>query len=723
MIGRDDQAPSPADAVVATDPTSPMLPRSASSDSTIYHPSKAFRRILNQDIRDGQASEVASETAPSKPARAPSLTAVIAAALAIGVVSGFLELSVLLAQLHGLRYVDWSTLMISRHIGWMIPITGAAIIVVLTILLVGPALAWDAWRRKGPEMGNAAGWAWAWAGWVLATLFLLGPLLTIRGFHFAAPLAVALGVGFRTRRCLVRPSPGWPRSTYRAAGIAVGVLGFHLAWQCNASPSAPVPTGSQSGAHAPNLLWIVLDTLRADRMSLHGYQRPTTPALETWARQGIAFDRARSAAPWTLPSHVSMFTGLWPSEHGACIDTPYYGSSPTLAEHLRAKGYATGGVSANVRMCNAAYGVGRGFDWYVDYPCKHEISLKAAMSNSALGSYLMELGRRMCLPVPSPYPFSYRRSARAIAADGRVWLDSVRRPGEGGPSGSHRPFFLFLNFMDAHGPYLPPPDAPRRFWTGPVPSKRDARPEDGWLALQARDVATQEERPQRQQELETVRHRLGDLYDDCVGGLDAQLGRFLSGLRDAGLLANTWVVITADHGEHFGEHGQFGHGSSLYNELTHVPLVLIPPLGAGPSRSDPYAMLRNQRIRVPVSLRDLPRTFTDLLLPGTENPFPGRSLARYWRTDRPEIPDPVLSQLEQPRLKGNDFRTNEVTRIESIIEDDRILIEYSDRPSELFALVEDPEQLRNLAEVASEKAQHDRLRRTLDAIRRANDNP
>ena len=92
--------------------------------------------------------------------------------------------------------------------------------------------------------------------------------------------------------------------------------------------------------------------------------------------------------------------------------------------------------------------------------------------------------------------------------------------------------------------------------------------------------------PERRQELEKVSRRLIDLYDECLSGLDADLGRFLGGLRSAGMLENTWVVITGDHGEHFGEHNQFGHGSSLYNELTHVPLILIPPLGSGESGRD-----------------------------------------------------------------------------------------------------------------------------------------
>ncbi len=385
-------------------------------------------------------------------------------------------------------------------------------------------------------------------------------------------------------------------------------------------------------------------------MSLYGYERSTTPGLEAWARRGITFDMARSSAPWTLPSHVSMFTGLLPSEHGACVDRCYYGAAPTMAEHLRAQGYTTAGIVANVRMCNTAYGVGRGFDHYVDYPWRGDVSLKAAMSNSALGEILMQAARRLKLPVPDAYPFVYKQPGSKIAAKGKEWLDRRRERDEA--AGSDRPFFLFLNFMDVHAYYVPPAEKPRQFWTGPVPPNRDACPEAGWQALQARDAADAEHRPIRQAELDATSRRLGDLYDDCIAGLDAELGRFLGDLRDRGLLANTWLVITADHGEHFGEHGAFGHGSSLYNEQTHVPLILVPPLGNGGSGGDPFAGLRGRRIEAPVSLCELPRTMTDLLLPGSHNPFPGRGLARYWRAGRPGETGCRLLRAGRPSPQG-----------------------------------------------------------------------
>ena len=215
-------------------------------------------------------------------------------------------------------------------------------------------------------------------------------------------------------------------------------------------------------------------------------------------------------------------------------------------------------------------------------------------------------------------------------------------PGE--PSGSGRPFFLFLNFMDVHGPYRPSPEAAGRFWPGPIPTKPLASPASGWNALRARAAAPPEQRGQRQRELEHVRRRLSDLYDECLYGLDAELGRFLRELRAAGRLANTWVVITADHGEHFGEHDRFGHGSSLYNEQTHVPLILIPPLDAARNGTDRAARLRGRRVADPVSLLTRPGRSMTCWMPGGDNPFPVDS-ATGWTGPRPH--HLVPSQVEE----------------------------------------------------------------------------
>jgi len=697
--------------------------RRTAFESAIYHPTSVLRELLNRSARVRNSTGavlVESSPRPAMARRAPGLLTFLGVAFLLSVASGFLELAVLQIQAHVWHRVGWHSLMVSRHITWMVPVSAPLVIVPLAVILVWPALALLAWRSRRGRLAPplAVTWAWGWAGTVLGMLLLLGPLLAIRALHPAAAVALALGLGFRLWRGMVRPIAGRRRLCYSGAGIVILALPACLFTQWNAGVRTPEPTWSRPVAGSANLLWIVLDTLRADHMSIYGYCRQTTPELEAWAKEGITFEMARSAAPWTLPSHVTMFTGLWPFEHDARVDRAYCGPSPTLAEHLRAQGYQTAGIVANVRICNAAYGVGRGFDDYRDYPFNQEISLRAMMYNSALGSVVMELGRRMLLPIPGPAPFGLRRTAREITAEGRAWLDGVSQGNPSETPGSRRPFFLFLNFMDVHDPYLPSPDAVRRFWAGPIPSKPFASAGSGWNALRARDAAPPEQRQQRQRELEDVRRRLTDLYDECLYGLDAELGCFLRELRAEGRLANTWVVITADHGEHLGEHDQFGHGSSLYNEQTHVPLVLIPPLGAEETGTDCAARLRGRRVAVPVSQRDLPRTLTELLIPGAENPFPGHSLAHSWTDSGPVQTDPVLTQLEQPRLVGEDFAADQMVTINSVIDENYILIEPGGNPPELYA-IEDRKQQRNLADDPAQRSRLERLRCTLATLRRA----
>jgi arylsulfatase A-like enzyme len=650
--------------------------------------------------------------------QSPRLLTLLGAAFVLGVASGLLELAVLEIQLHVRQRVEWHSLMVSRHITWMVPLTAPLVIAPLAVSLAWPPLAWLArlGRRGKRASPLAAAWAWGWAGTVLGALFLIGPLLALRALHAGAAVALALGLGFRLRRFSVGLISGWSRLSCSGAGIAILALPACLFPQWNAVPRTPKPSSYQPVAGSPNLLWIVVDTLRADHMSLYGYHRRTTPELDAWAREGITFEMARSAAPWTLPSHVSMFTGLWPFEHGAEVDRAYRGPSPTLAEHLRAHGYQTAGIVANVRMCNAAYGVGRGFDEYRDYPSNQEISVSAMLYNSAPGRMVMKLCRRMRLPVARPTPYELRRTAREITAEGRGWLDGICQSNPSETPRSRRPFFLFLNFMDVHGPYLPAPEAVRRFWTGPIPPESLASPQNGWSAVQARNAAPPEQRAKRQHELEDVGRRLSDLYDECLHGLDAELGGFLRELRAAGHLANTWIVITADHGEHFGEHDCFGHGSSLYNEQTHVPLVLIPPRGEG-NGTDSATRLRGRGVAVPVSLRDLPTTLAELLIPGADNPFPGRSLVRSWSTSGPIVADPILSQLEDPKLVGDDFAADQAVKINSVIDENYILIDTASNRPELYTL-EDRKQERNLVDHPLQRSRLERLQRTLTSLRR-----
>ena len=184
----------------------------------------------------------------------------------------------------------------------------------------------------------------------------------------------------------------------------------------------------------------------------------------------------------------------------------------------------------------------------------------------------------------------------------------------------------------------------------------------------------------------------------------------------SGMLSNTWVVITSDHGEHFGEHGQFGHGSSLYNEITHVPLILIPPLGSGGPRMTP---------RRPCVAAGSARQFPLVTWHGQWPPWQNRTVpipspaATSLATGRATatIKAPVFSQLIEPRLQGEDFRTENLNRIETLIDEDRILIETDSRNTELFHLSRDTRQVSNLADDPAEQARLARLKSKLTALR------
>ena len=492
-----DSKPATADSRTSTAP-------SIASPGDFYHPSLLLRRALRKRVRPRRRSAAPDSSQPV-PEGAPAVSSLIGAALSVGAASGFLEMAVQAVQLHVLHRVDWTSLMFNRHAGWLLIVVSTLMTAVLTIALMAPALAWAAWRKRRGGCLKRKSWTWGLAGTTLGTLLLLGPLQAIHGFHPMAPLAVAFGAGVQLRRLLVRRSLAWQRNC-RFLGVAmILVLPVYAFCQWRQVTSSPLHAWSRPGRGTPNLIWIVLDTLRADHMSLYGYHRGTTPSLDAWARRGITFDMARSAAPWTLPSHVTMFTGLWPSQHDARVDQPYWRDSPTLAEHLRDSGYATGAVVANVRMCNQVYGVGRGFDSYVDYPWNQEVSLKTAILNSKLGASAMSMLKRFGIPAPHHFPLYFRRPARAITKDARQWLDGVWARNESAAIDSRHPFFLFVNLMDVHGPYLPLRNATRQFTTGPIPDKSLAVPECGWRAASSeRDV----EDPSRRASCSRARGRI-----------------------------------------------------------------------------------------------------------------------------------------------------------------------------------------------------------------------
>lgn len=280
---------------------------------------------------------------------------------------------------------------------------------------------------------------------------------------------------------------------------------------------------SGNATETANVIVVTMDTTRVDRLSSYGYRWNTSPNLDRLAQDSVRFTRAYSTSSWTLPAHASLFTGRFPSSHGAIYDvqgpvmlsdailTPgtwpdfrvrgLAASEITLAEILSDHGYTTGAVVAGPWM-KRVFGLDQGFDDYDD-------------------SDIQEVaGRR----------------ADAVTAAAIQWVERNQAD----------PFFLFLNYFDPHTPYDPPPEYRSRFSPGAVDPEA----------------------------LEDKNEKLRALYDAEIAFMDDALGKLLDRLRQLGLYDRTWVVVTADHGEKQGERGRWGHGTTLTQPEIHIPLLV-----------------------------------------------------------------------------------------------------------------------------------------------------
>ena len=371
-----------------------------------------------------------------------------------------------------------------------------------------------------------------------------------------------------------------------AAGIAAlcGVAAF-----LSRPASGAVHADEDSDAHpgSPNIVLIVLDTVRADHLSAYGYSRPTTPNLDRLAREGVLFENAISPSSWTLASHASIFTGLLPHQNGADWAAPLPAGPHTLAEVLRSRGYTTAGFAANFNYCQKGWGMARGFDTYVDI----SNSFRHNLAGTLLGTALIQPAyQRFCR-----FDYFERENAEEVNQDVFDWFR--RRP--------KQPYFLFINYFDTHVAYLTEPPYDHRF--GKISETAVHKLFD---VLQTDDPA-EGISPQE-------RASLINGYDDCLAYLDAQVGRLLDSLRNSRESKNTIVIVTADHGEAFGEQGWYSHGYNLYREALHVPLIIA---GSGV----PHGVQIEHLVRT----RDLFSTVLDFA-GGGNTPFGRESLARFW---------------------------------------------------------------------------------------------
>jgi arylsulfatase A-like enzyme len=349
----------------------------------------------------------------------------------------------------------------------------------------------------------------------------------------------------------------------------------------------------------PDIVLLVLDTQRADRLSCYGYHRETTPHLDALAAESSRFRRAFAAAHWTIPSHASMFTGLYPSAHTA---TQTYAALPetipTLAERLRDGGYFTTAFCNNPLVGVVNNGLRRGFVSFLNYS-----GLLTSRPNQAgarpglVGRYRQWFKRRLAAFLTRVQDSFARSEAllefaftpvmvplwqTALSFKGntpRSLNDAARLLIERRGVAQNQPVFAFINLMGVHTPYHPSRRALERFAPDILRDPEARRYLQrfnsdvfGWLAPFAADD----------------RHgsTLSDVYDAEVFGQDEQVGAFLRRLRESSALDRTLLIVCADHGEHLGERGLVGHTISAYNQLVHVPLLVRDPSGSFPRDAD-----------------------------------------------------------------------------------------------------------------------------------------
>lgn len=579
----------------------------------------------------------------------------------LGLLGGWLELGVLL----GHRLLVGNVTDVSRRLHW----DHAPLGVIAHLALFLPWLALALLLRARAPHSRRRDVALSALGWYLA---VLSPLLAIEELYWpcahvlAAAFALRIAPGWQSRRSAVL------RRTLPVLATASTLLllgGFAWRASSEARALAALPAAKDG---APNVVLIVLDTVRADHLSLYGYARDTTPTLRKLAERGIAFDFARSPAPWTLPAHATMFTGRWPHELSVDTDRPLDATYPTLAEFLGREGYLTGGFTANTYYTNAWHAIDRGFARYEDAVENRTISVQETLRCAAIFRRMMPWAVRLGVwPTRGDTP--RRKPAAEIRRDATAWLDA---------RGADRPFFLFLNLFDAHDLYEVPDGYEPRFTREGREAVRGAN------RVYFRNMKDGGDRAKADE----ARRVLLDVYDDCIRSMDEQVGLLLDDLDRRGRSRDTWVIVTSDHGEFFGEKGRFGHGGGLDRAVLDVPLLIVPPTG----------MDGSARVGEAVSTRDLPATIADAIGASARSPFPGRTLRRFWdrsaRVDSAsrveDVPLSEFKAFEGPLPKDAEVRAWRFDAV--IVAGDRILHENRKAPDELYR-VDDRDESEDLA--------------------------
>ena len=423
----------------------------------------------------------------------------------------------------------------------------------------------------------------------------------------------------------------------------------------------------------PNVVLLTLDACRADHLSGYGYDRPTTPHIDRIAAHGVLYEKAISAAVWTVPSHASLFTGRYLSGHGL------YGRNlklrsdiPTLAGFLGEQGYKTVGFTANA-LVGQATGLSRGFG--------HVQDVRNIIQGERLAGWQKKINAlyRRAYYGRNPSQGSwYDSGAKRLNYDMMRWIRAH--------SAGEQPFFIFANYMETHLRYDPPRAFRKRFLTPAQERRWQEVNQNAWQYMSGAVTMTSDDWD-----------ILTALYDAELAYVDRRIGQIADFLREEGLWENTLFIVTSDHGENLGEHGLMDHQYCVYDTLARVPLVVCYPGG----------MAAGSREAALTQTLDIFPTVVDLL--GIEAPgLQGRSL-------RPE----ALAE------NGREFTVTEYLapqlhsfRRENVAVDDKFerqlrairtqaykYIWASDGRHELYHLAADPGERHNLIEAEPEIAQ------------------
>ena len=374
----------------------------------------------------------------------------------------------------------------------------------------------------------------------------------------------------------------------------------------------------------PNVVLILCDTLGAKHMSLYGYHRKTTPHLQRMTEEDsfTVYARCFSPAPWTVPSHASLFTGLYPSEH-KCDGGNFFLNEELnlLPDIIKGMGYRTFGISSN-SLVSSFFGYGKGFDKFYEmwnlfneeeteaFILRELSGIDKSRKPAVLLNHFRKGGHRAAISRVL-FNMLYRRF-RSVLKDSTCSTVKTMNLAEKilkEQSDSGNPFFLFVNLMQTHDKYNPPKQYRNIFVKDNPYFDRRHRREDEYFHYTVRPY-----------EDEFLRYLEG-LYDQEILFLDSMIYRFVQSLKASGSFDNTVIIITSDHGEMFGEHNHIHHLFTTYNELIHIPLI-VRHLGRI-SASEEGKL---------VQLHDLYSTLLDVI--DAPYPRPSSSISLYGSSER-----------------------------------------------------------------------------------------